>query len=102
VAEETVEMFTATWSEDGVLHLSGELDLASEDDLLAAVQGWNGGRELILDLSRLSFIDSTGIRVLAAMTKETSGIVLRAPRPVVRSVLDLVGIEAWPNVSIEP
>lgn len=101
--EETVATFTAAWSEDGVLHLSGELDLAYEDDLLAAFQGWGGGDRLVLDLSGLAFIDSTGIRALATIAKEIGAalIVLRAPAPAVRTVLDLVGIEAWPNVSIE-
>lgn len=98
-----METFTATWSADGVLHLSGELDLAYEDDLLAALKSWTGGSRLVVDLSRLAFIDSTGIRALATLAKEAGSgrIVLRSPGPSVRQVLDLVGIETWPNVSIE-
>jgi anti-sigma B factor antagonist len=48
------------------LALSGELDLASAAALEALVVGvcTSGAREIVFDLSRLSFIDSSGLRVI--------------------------------------
>jgi anti-anti-sigma factor len=59
-----------------VLRLRGELDLASADavsqrlDALAAA-----GEAVVLDVDRLSFMDSSGLRVVlqAAETSRTSG-----------------------------
>jgi anti-sigma B factor antagonist len=42
----------------------GELDIATADRLRSAVDGLNGARRLVLDLRGLSFIDSSGLRLL--------------------------------------
>jgi anti-anti-sigma factor len=48
-----------------VLIVSGELDMASSPQLVAALERLDpGGRPVILDLSSLEFIDVTGLRVL--------------------------------------
>jgi anti-anti-sigma factor len=76
-----VDDFTAEW-QDGVLRLAGELDLAAEDDLLTAFRSAsNDESDVILDLSELSFIDSTGIRALVTIAQEASPrrVILRSP-----------------------
>lgn len=96
--------FAATWGTDGVLYLSGELDLAYEDALRAALENrWDGTRELIIDLSKLVFLDSTGVRALANVsTRPDAGrVLLRSPDPRVLRVLELLGCTAWPNVAIQ-
>ena len=58
---------TESFDETGVLCLSliGELDLSVADDLATRLQELHEqGQEVWLDLSRLEFIDSTGIREL--------------------------------------
>lgn len=95
--------FTATW-QDGVLRLSGELDLATAEDLLITFRSAsNHGSEVILDLSGLEFIDSTGICAFVTIANEASprGVVLRSPRPPVRKVIDLMRVEGAAGVRVD-
>ena len=86
---------------EGDLHaidLAGELDLANAGDVereLVRVEAGDAGA-ILVDLSRLTFIDSTGIRVLvrAAARSRADGnrlVLQRAPRPVLR-VLRIAGV----------
>ena len=98
-----MEGFTATW-QDGVLRLSGELDLATDESLLAAFRSAsNDTSEVILDLSELQFIDSTGIRAFVTIAEESSprGLVLRSPRGAVRKVIDLTRLEESAGVRVD-
>jgi anti-anti-sigma factor len=45
----------------------GELDLATVETLRAALDGVENAGHLVLDLSGLSFIDSTGLRLLVVL-----------------------------------
>ena len=45
----------------------GELDLATVETLRAALDGVENAGRLVLDLRSLSFIDSTGLRLLVAL-----------------------------------
>jgi anti-anti-sigma factor len=98
-----VQAFSAVWGSDRVLYLIGELDLASEIDVVAALEARPGGLdELVIDLSGLTFMDSTGIRVFqdAAADPRAVRIVLRGARPPVLRVLDLVEVASWPKVAV--
>jgi anti-sigma B factor antagonist len=99
-----MESFTAAW-QDGVLRLSGELDLATAEDLLIAFRSMSDGdgSEVILDLSELEFIDSTGIYAFVTIAREASprGVVLRSPRRLVRKVIDLTRIEGAASVRMD-
>jgi anti-anti-sigma factor len=80
------------------LRLAGELDLNEADDLSArlAVEG-EGRGDLTLDVSQLTFIDSTGLRELLRAAESLAGrgnLVLRSPSPPVRRVLDQMGLGA--------
>lgn len=48
--------------------LSGELDIATADQLTSALDGVTpaSGERLVIDLTAVSFMDSTGLRVLIA------------------------------------
>ncbi|HYG71929.1 MAG TPA: STAS domain-containing protein [Actinomycetota bacterium] len=48
--------------------------------------------DVIVDLSRLEFLDSSGIRAILAIGTSDRRVVLRRPAPRVRKVLDLTGI----------
>jgi anti-sigma B factor antagonist len=82
---------------DGVVMVSGELDLRTRDELVHATGGLadRGGR-LVLDLSELTFCDSTGLAGLVRLHKrvEAAGgtLVLRAPAARVRHLLGLTGL----------
>ena len=86
---------------DGVLHiirLEGELDLATAGELereLLRVESTDA-LSIVLDLSMLEFIDSTGVRILIqadARSRANSNrlALLRGPRAVQR-VFELTGI----------
>lgn len=82
---------------DRVLYLTGELEMATAEGFPAQARATlDGQRELILDISELAFIDSTGIRALLRLAELTGpkGVVLRHPRPNVEAVLEIVNIES--------
>ena len=57
-----------------VVSLSGELDIATADQLTEAMAGVQpaAGSRLIIDLSAVSFMDSTGLRVLIAANRDAA------------------------------
>ena len=83
-----------------VLPLSGDLDgvgaAAAHKQLLALDLG--GGAQLVLDLKAVTFIDSTGVRLILiarehALRHGAGFVVVRGPEPVMR-VLEEVGLVA--------
>lgn len=79
------------------LVLSGELDLAGVDRLLRASEDIGGGAALTLDLSGLSFMDSSGMKVLMNLDRRSrregwSLKIEKARGPVLR-LLQLCGFE---------
>ncbi len=82
------------------LQPSGELDMLLADDLrkewLPAVEQHRPDR-LVIDLSDVTFMDSSGLGLMVAMHKlqvQHGGVVvLTAPQPLVRRVLALSGID---------
>jgi anti-anti-sigma factor len=81
-----------------VLALSGELDLAGAPELTTALTDVkDAGRELIVDLTALDFIDSSGLGVLvrfnnAAMAAGYSYSVIAGP-PQVHRAFVLSGLD---------
>lgn len=78
----------------------GELDLATAPELEAAVlPAAQEGREIVLDLRGLEFIDSSGVRVVvsahtAAQTSGGSVVLLRPPpNSPVQRVLEVSGLD---------
>ena len=85
------------------IRLSGELDMSSAPELDrvlgAAVE--HGGAVLV-DLSELTFMDSTGINAFLKAARSLSGkgcLVLHGEQDRVRRILDLVRVDAsLPNL----
>lgn len=72
-----------------VLRLIGELDLVSEPVLAAALAAANG-QSVRIDLSGLTFMDSTGLRALLTASREHADLKLRGPlQPPVERLLEL-------------
>jgi anti-anti-sigma factor len=94
--------------QDGVLlSLRGELDLTTasvaEDELAAAERSH---QLVVLDLRKLSFMDSTGLGliVFAQRRARESGhrfVVVQGP-PQIQRVLELTGLTAWVEVVSDP
>jgi anti-anti-sigma factor len=90
--EVTTTDFEAQADPDGVVWLSGELDMLEADALVHIGTAARAGGRVTLDLSGLSFIDSSGIRAILRLAEEAEQVLLRDPLPAVRKVLDLSGI----------
>jgi len=82
----------------------GELDIASAPALEHAVsQTLNGqGEEFRLDLSRLTFMDSSGAQALLHVHKRAEGLgrqlVIVSPTREVRMVLEVLGLDQMIDV----
>jgi anti-sigma B factor antagonist len=78
------------------LMVSGELDLATAPQLSSIVAKHGDARLLVLDLNAVTFIDSTGVRVLIEADRACANsgarlVVLTGDGPV-RRVLDLCNL----------
>lgn len=81
-----------------ILRLSGECDIATAPRLHEALVPLRGEvRELVLDLSGLEFIDSSGVAVIAGALKwvrESEGtLVVSGARGPVRKVFEITGLD---------
>jgi anti-sigma B factor antagonist len=89
---------------DGTLRLSGEFDMSSVETFRLAVEtSADPEREIVLDLTELTFLDSSGIRAILTMAQEigANGVVMRNPQPNVRRVIELIGIEGRSGIRLE-
>ena len=84
--------------DNGTLHVlvRGELDLATapelEDMLVGAIEG---GREVVLDLRELEFMDSSGVRVLVVAHTRAQGrfgLIAAAPESPITKILAIAGL----------
>jgi anti-sigma B factor antagonist len=94
--------FSVSVSKDGdrvTVALRGELDMSGTDRLQAAIDQAEDPPSglLVLDLSRLDFIDSTGLEVLlrAARRAHDSGgrLIVARPSRYVRRLLEMTAID---------
>jgi anti-anti-sigma factor len=83
---------------DGVIYVGGELDLLSADRLEAEVTARpDTPHDVVLDLTDLTFVDSTGIRAFLRLAQRLHPrcLVLREPPANVEHVLEIVRIETF-------
>lgn len=83
-------------SDPACVRLVGELDLSTAGLAAEAILPKCDGSTLSLDLSELTFMDSSGVRVLLEAFKAVSSkggtFALLSPTPVVRRIIDLLGL----------
>ena len=82
---------------DVEVHLCGDIDLAFEQELLAALRDVAlFGLPVVVDMADVTFLDSTGMRCLLVAQRcfEDAGLPLRlrAVPPHVRRVLEIAGV----------
>jgi len=104
-AEQFIELgvLTLRSAREGDVHtisLSGELDLATADDVqreLERIEATDAA-SIVLDLSGLTFMDSTGVRLLitahARSRADSNRLSLLRGAPAVQRVLELSGVDA--------
>ena len=87
-----------------VLVVSGELDAASAESFAeAAYQSLNTHQHFVLDLQRASFMDSSGLKVLATVAvarADSGGVLVRNPCEQIRRLLRVAGMSHV--VTVEP
>ena len=87
--------------DQAVVRMVGELDMATapklRETVIKLLQPSLGIGVVILDLSEVSFVDSTGLGVLAGsrqrIEREGGALVLRGPRPNTVKVLEVTGLD---------
>jgi anti-anti-sigma factor len=89
---------------DRAFVVTGELDVSTMgvfDAALAAAHDGDGA--VVLDLSRVTFIDSSGLRSLIHLGRSLrgGGLILRDPQPRVRHVLEERGLDVMGLWSVE-
>lgn len=75
--------------------LSGELDLSTYEQATTRLAPLFGGSgDVTLDVSDLSFVDSSGIRVFIRLHQSTEDgvLVVRSPQPHVTRLLQIAGL----------
>ncbi len=88
-----------------ILHVCGEIDTFTAPDLAERIASAFIDRDVILDFSNVSFMDSAGIGVLVSALKDSGGgasVRLLRPHPIVMRVLRLAGLDQHPHLVIEP
>ena len=81
-----------------VVHLAGELDMATAERALEALRGTDlrAARSLVVDLADVSFCDSSGLRLLLhlrqAMVEHGGGFDAVGAHGIVASTIDVTGL----------
>lgn len=79
-----------------VVGVAGEIDLATAPSVEAALESWDGSRGLCIDLSKVTFVDSTGLRSLITAAEAASErnvpFCIVAPEGPVTKLLDVSGL----------
>ena len=94
---------------DGVVRLrpSGELDLYTAPRLEEAVREQAaGGRLIVIDLSKTTFIDSSGMGTLVRLAKVVTALggrlKLTSPTRSIARLFEISGVHSFLDVSLDP
>src|SRR5207247_10069830 len=86
------------------LRLVGEIDMATAPALQEALLvTLTDGRPVTVDMKDVTFIDSSGLKVIVSAAAETGSrgpLTVKDPSAVVRRVLELYGLEQIPQVRV--
>jgi anti-sigma B factor antagonist len=106
----TNSAFSATVShldgDSATVTVTGELDISTAPALKSVLDELceNGSLKVIVELSEMSFIDSSGLAVLAAAQNQLlargSQLSLRSPNRNALRVLEIGGLTAYLNVEV--
>ena len=89
-----------------LIAFAGEIDMATSDRFASALQPWvEAGGPVTVDLSGVSFMDSTGISALVRVAKalgDRGCIVIHGAHGSVQKVFEITGLDSVPNIHIIP
>ena len=86
-------------SRTSVVSMWGEIDVSLRGESSAAIaNALERAKAVVIDTSRVTFMDSTGVAFLMQMytygTQDGLTVTLPDPPPVVRSVIEMLGVDA--------
>ncbi len=94
----------ATTDDPRGLRLTGEIDLATVNELTAALEPLvREGGDITLDLSEVRFLGSSGAQVLIRALDALDGrgrLVLTHPGSSVRRLLEVMGLDRFENLEV--
>jgi anti-sigma B factor antagonist len=96
-----LKVSSQTQGNQAVVTVSGEIDLYTatrlQGELTAVLDGGRAVR-VVVDMSEVDFCDSTGMNVLLSALKRArehgGGLDLASPRPAVRKILQVTGLDS--------
>lgn len=97
--DQELRITTSVEDQSDILCVVGEIDMASAPELqracLALVDG--GAKRVVIDMSGVSFIDSTGLGVIVSLQKRLQSqggeAVIRNPSSVLRRLIRLTNLD---------
>jgi anti-sigma B factor antagonist len=77
-----------------VIYLSGDLDMTNVKQVRTTIGTALGSRRgsVILDASRLTYMDSSGVALMGQVTRMAEDVQVRNPTLIVRRLLELTGL----------
>jgi anti-anti-sigma factor len=97
-------VFTVTGNGNGTLRLVGELDATTVPALTDALAARRGDAADVLDLSGLTFIDSSGLHAIEdyAQSGEREGLLtLTGASPHLMRLFEITSLTTHPNIRID-
>ena len=85
------------------IKLAGEVDLATAPQLQDALANIRTESEVLLDLSDLTFMDSSGVSAILAFARSRNGagaLVMVDPPAEIERLFELTCLEQHPNVEV--
>ena len=86
------------------LRLIGELDMATVPELRSALAATSGNGQVTLDLSELTFMDSSGLLAIVEYARSANGaapVILANPSEVVARIFEITGMQGHPQLKFE-
>jgi anti-sigma B factor antagonist len=94
----------ATTDDPRGLRLAGEVDLATVNDLTAALEPHvREGGDITLDMTGVRFLGSSGVQVLIRALETLNGrgrLILTHPGSSVRRLFEVMGLERFENLEV--
>jgi anti-anti-sigma factor len=85
--------------DDGaVVRVSGDLDMASADAFEDAMSPVASTPHIVIDLSSCTFLDSAGMRAIAASVRQAPRVSVVATDPGVLRVLEITAVDTMVSV----
>jgi anti-anti-sigma factor len=88
---------------DGALIVEGEVDIAAADELREALLESVAAGTSVVDVSGITFIDSTGLHTLLTAGRALNGtgpLVLRSPSRAVQRLLSIALPDGTPEIEV--